>query len=156
MKVKFIALFFMVCFTSCFSENKDIFSIKDTKKNIEFSLNDSRAKIEELYHITETNQDVVSTKGLEIYFINKRILSIDIQSSCYKLSGNISVGSSIKKLYKIYNRQPDFAGKFDDESFFYDYYYPLRTESPWKEPQNVLRFIYQDEKIKEIVLFYTE
>lgn len=107
MKVKFIALFFMVCFTSCFSENKDIFSIKDTKKNIEFSLNDSRAKIEELYHITETNQDFVSTKGLEIYFINNRILSIDIQSSCYKLSGNISVGSSIKKLYKIYNRQPD-------------------------------------------------
>lgn len=70
MKLKFIALFFILCFTSCFSENRDIFSIKDTEKNIEFSLNDSRAKIEKLYHITEINQDFVSTKGLEIYFIN--------------------------------------------------------------------------------------
>ncbi len=85
MELKFIMLFFIVCFTSCLSKNKDIFLIKDTEKNIEFSLNDSRAKIEKLYHITEINQDFVSTKGLEIYFINGRILSIDIQSSCYKL-----------------------------------------------------------------------
>ena len=78
MKVKFIALFFMVCFTSCFSENKDIFSIKDTKKNIEFSLNDSRAKIEK-----ERGTQDGKKKKQKYYLCNRKIYNRRFSTDCF-------------------------------------------------------------------------
>ncbi len=134
------------------SDNKKIsFIITDRKETI---LNKFRNnKIIKKQSNNSCDQYLVD--DMDIMFLGEKVISIILQSKKYYLSTGVKIGDNINCVYKKYN-SPGYNGKFANGDCFIDYYVNIKTDSPWKEPMYTLRFIYCDEEIKKISIFYTE
>ncbi len=138
-------------FTVFSRNNKTSIMITESKEKILSDFRTSKVEKRELENSCENY--LIDT--VDIIFLGKKIISIELESKKYKLASNVKNGDKVKKIYKIYG-EPDFKGDFSDGNCFIDYYLIMETNSPWKQPQYTMRFIYNSKKINKIVLFYTE
>ena len=136
-----------------FVVGKSIFSITDTKEQIDQKLSKEK-KLKKKYKNIDTNN--YSINGLLISFLGKKVISMDLESIQGRLLSGIKIGDDIDKIYTTYGNTIGYKGHFEDGYDFIDYYLKLENDSKWKEPQYTLRFIYQKSKITEIIIFYTE
>lgn len=134
------------------AENKNTsFMITDTKETILCKFNNDVSIKKEL----NNSCDNYLLDGIDIIFLGEKIMSIILQNNQYCLSSEIKIGDKVNNVYKKYNT-PDYKGTFTDGNRFIDYHVKLQTDSPWKEPMYTLRFIYYDDEIKTISIFYSE
>ena len=135
---------------SIISKNKKIV-ITESKEQILNSFEKENIKKKELNNSCEN----YITDDIDITFLGDKVISIIIQNKKYYLSSKIKIGDKISKVNKKFG-DPNYKGKSSDSSYFMDYYLRIETDSPWKEPQYTLRFIYLNNKITKIAIFYTE
>lgn len=162
MKKKFLILLALLSFELLSAYSLDINDFTIRSKNTTILITKSKNEILSLFKKDKILQNELNNScenyivdGVDITFLGDKVISIILQNKKYYLSSNIKVGDKLTKVSKIYGN-PDWKGELADGNYYIDYCVMIETNSPWKEPQYTMRFIYNNNKINKIVLFYSE